>query len=95
MEDLLLNVIHRVGILAVPPLDSAAFLMGIANVNVALIFGLQILEKVILLLNTNFTIIRFQNKPGPCITRKARTTDAQTENSLHCTAENSIPIPNF
>ena len=48
MEDLLLNVIHRVGILAVLMLDSVAFLMGIANVNVALIFGLQILEKVIL-----------------------------------------------
>ena len=26
---------------------------------------------------------------------KARTTDAQRGNSLHCTAENSIPIPNF
>ena len=25
----------------------------------------------------------------------ARTTDAQRANSLHCTAENSIPIPNF
>ena len=25
----------------------------------------------------------------------ARTTDAQTGDSLHCTAENSIPIPNF
>jgi hypothetical protein len=25
----------------------------------------------------------------------ARTTDAQRGNSLHCTAENSIPIPNF
>ena len=49
MEDLLLNVIHRVGILAVPPLDSVAFLMSIANVNVALIFGLQILEKVIVI----------------------------------------------
>ena len=24
-----------------------------------------------------------------------RTTDTQKENSLHCTAENSIPIPNF
>ena len=24
-----------------------------------------------------------------------RTTDAQRGNSLHCTAENSIPIPNF
>ena len=48
MEDLLLNVIHRVEILAVPLLDSVAFLMSIANVNVALIFGLQILEKVIL-----------------------------------------------
>ena len=71
MEDLLLNVIHRVGILAVPPLDFVAFLMDIANVNVALIFGLQILEKVILLLNTKFTNMNFQNKPSPCITRKA------------------------
>ena len=26
---------------------------------------------------------------------KTRTTDAQRGNSLHCTAENSIPIPNF
>ena len=26
---------------------------------------------------------------------ESRTTDAQRENSLHCTAENSIPIPNF
>ena len=26
---------------------------------------------------------------------KARTTDAQRENSLHCTAENSLPLPNF
>ena len=25
----------------------------------------------------------------------SRTTDAQRGNSLHCTAENSIPIPNF
>ena len=49
MEDLLLNVIHRVEILAVPLLDSVAFLMSIANVNVALIFGLQILEKVIVI----------------------------------------------
>ena len=68
MEDLLLNVIHRVGILAVPPLDSVAFLMDIANVNVALIFGLPILEKVILLLNTKFTNTNFQNKASPCIT---------------------------
>ena len=26
---------------------------------------------------------------------RTRTTDAQRGNSLHCTAENSIPIPNF
>ena len=26
---------------------------------------------------------------------KARTTDAQRENSLYCTAENSLPLPNF
>ena len=25
----------------------------------------------------------------------ARTTDAQRGNSLHCTAENSLPLPNF
>ena len=37
MEDLLLNVIHRVGILAVPPLDSVASLLTIANVKAALI----------------------------------------------------------
>ena len=29
--------------------------------------------------------------PCPC----TRTTDTQSGNSLHCTAENSIPIPNF
>ena len=27
--------------------------------------------------------------------KRARTTDTQRGNSLHCTAENSIPIPNF
>ena len=43
--------------------------MAIANVNVALIFDLQILEKVILLLKTKFTNMNFQNKPSPCITR--------------------------
>ena len=26
---------------------------------------------------------------------QARTTDAQRGNSLHCTAENSLPLPNF
>ena len=26
---------------------------------------------------------------------RARTTDAQRGNSLHCTAENSLPLPNF
>ena len=30
-----------------------------------------------------------------CPKTKPRTTDAQRGNSLHCTAENSIPIPNF
>ena len=71
MEDLLLNVMHRVGILAVLTLDSVAFWMGIANANVALIFENQILEKVILLPNQKFTNMNFQNKPSACITRKA------------------------
>ena len=32
-----------------------------------------------------------------CVTEKnrSRTTDAQRGNSLHCTAENSLPLPNF
>ena len=48
MEDLLLNVIPRVVIIAVPQEDIVAVLMTIATVTVALIFDLQILEKVIL-----------------------------------------------
>ena len=47
MEDLLLNVIPRVVIIAVPQEDIVAVLMTIATVTVALIFDLQILEKVI------------------------------------------------
>ena len=31
----------------------------------------------------------------PIIQLQAQTTDARRRNSLHCTAENSIPIPNF
>ena len=34
-------------------------------------------------------------KPALKQTSNSRTTDAQRGNSLHCTAENSIPIPNF
>ena len=41
--DILLNVIPRVKILAVPHMDTAVILMIIANVKVALIFDLQIL----------------------------------------------------
>ena len=43
LEDLMLNVIPRVKILAVPHMDTAVILMIIANVKVALIFDLQIL----------------------------------------------------
>ena len=43
LEDLMLNVIPRVKILAVPYLDNVAIQMNIANVTVALIIALQIL----------------------------------------------------
>ena len=43
LEDLMLNVIPRVKILAVPYLDNVAIQMNIANVTVALIIDLQIL----------------------------------------------------
>ena len=36
-------------------------------------------------------VMKFPN----CESWYPRTTDAQRENSLHCTAKNSIPIPNF
>ena len=43
LEDLMLNVIPRVKILAVPYLDVVVIQMNIANVTVALIIDLQIL----------------------------------------------------
>ena len=43
LEDLMLNVIPRVKILAVPYLDVVVVQMNIANVTVALIIDLQIL----------------------------------------------------
>ena len=43
LEDLMLNVIPRVKILAVPYLDTVVIQMNIANVTVALIIDLQIL----------------------------------------------------
>ena len=39
-----------------------------------------------------FMITRF-DKFFSCV--QARTTDAQRGNSLHCTAENSLPLSNF
>ena len=41
----------------------------------------------------NFTPESF--RPGVFHSFGTRTTDTQRGNSLHCTAENSIPIPNF
>ena len=38
--------------------------------------------------------LRFNPQAEGSIIR-TRTTDAQTENSLHCTAKNSLPLPNF
>ena len=40
----------------------------------------------------NFSQINICNTQ---VSNKARTTDAERGNSLQCTAENSIPIPNF
>ena len=44
LEDLMLNVIPRVIILAVPYLETVVIQMNIANVTVALIIDLQILQ---------------------------------------------------
>ena len=43
LEDLMLNVIPRVKILAVPHLDTVVIQMNIANVTLVLIIDLQIL----------------------------------------------------
>ena len=43
LEDLMLNVIPRVKIIAVPYLETVVIQMNIANVTVALIIDLQIL----------------------------------------------------
>jgi hypothetical protein len=34
-------------------------------------------------------------RDGKCPPSCPRTTDAQREKSLHCTAENSLPLPDF
>ena len=38
--------------------------------------------------------IAVQNRVQSCLL-EPRTTDAQRGNSLHCTAKNSLPLPNF
>ena len=40
--------------------------------------------------------VKFFHKKNPLFySLPPRTTDAQTGNSLHCMAENSLPLPNF
>ena len=43
----------------------------------------------------SFDIAKQRTMPESTRSFKSRTTDAQRGNGLHCTAENSLPLPNF
>ena len=45
--------------------------------------------------NYHISFVYVKHAANYVISFESRTTDAQRGNSLHCTAENSLPLPNF